>query len=205
MDNDDLRRGKPTLHKVYNEGHAVLTGDYLLTYAFEVLGNAKHLTSDQKIKCINLLAKRAGGDGVIGGQVIDIHSTNKQLQWDLLEEMHLKKTASLISLSLEVGGIIAGASETDLELLKTCGNHLGLAFQIVDDLLDNTASIEELGKPIGSDIINGKTTVTSLLSPMQAKNHAQALLERAKITLSSLTHSSTALELLITETVARKS
>lgn len=204
MDDDDLRRGKPTLHKVYNEGHAVLTGDYLLTYAFEVLANSSGLTAEQKIECVKILASRSGGDGMIGGQVIDIAHADQSIEWDVLEEMHLRKTAALISASLEMGGIIAGVNAKDTELLKTCGNRIGLAFQIIDDILDVTGNEVQLGKPVGSDEANHKTTSVTLLTLPKAKQMADTLLTSAKETLASLTHSSSSLESLITQCIQRK-
>ncbi len=130
IDDDDLRRGIPTLHKVYNEGHAVLTGDYLLTYAFELLSTSPHLTSDQKIALVKSLSQHAGGDGMIGGQVMDILKSGN---W---EEMHLLKTAALMISALEFGAIISNCSPSDTAHLKIFGKQIGLAFQIIDDILD---------------------------------------------------------------------
>ncbi len=203
IDNDDLRRGKPTLHKVYNEAHAILTGDYLLTYSFEVLANSPHLTAEQKIECIKILANRSGGDGMIGGQVSDIAFCEKPIGWEVLEEIHLRKTAALISASLEIGGIIAGVNTKDTELLKACGNRIGLAFQIIDDILDVTGSEAQIGKPIGSDAANDKTTSVVLLSIPKAQKMANALLASAKEILASLMHSSSPLDLLITQCIQR--
>lgn len=131
MDDDDLRRGIPTLHKVYDEAHAVLTGDYLLTYAFELLSTAPHLTSDQKLALVKTLSQHAGGSGMIGGQVMDMQGSN---DW---EQMHLLKTASLMISALEFGAIIGNCSPSDTTHLKTFGKQIGLAFQIIDDILDN--------------------------------------------------------------------
>jgi len=138
MDDDDFRRGKPSLHRAYPESHAVLTGDFLLTYAFEVLANAPHLTDHQKHRLIARLAHQSGSQGMIGGQILDIEGTTT----DFLQ-MHAKKTGALITAACEFGGIIAG--QTDLTPFQTIGQHLGLAYQIVDDILDNDGMVERIG------------------------------------------------------------
>ena len=136
MDNDDIRRNKPTLHKAYPESHAVLTGDFLLTYAFEVLANAPHLTCDVKNALIAILAKQSGSAGMIGGQILDMEGS------DSLVEMHTKKTGALITAALEFGAVICGMHLTPFQKI---GEHLGLAFQVVDDLLDNDGIVAVLG------------------------------------------------------------
>lgn len=130
MDDDDFRRGLPTLHRLYSEGHAVLVGDYLLTYAFEVLSTAQHLSPTQKIDLIKILATAGGGEGMIGGQVMDIEHSS---QVDL---MHARKTAALFRAAVEFGGIIAQASPKIMTHLSAFGNQFGKLFQMVDDLLD---------------------------------------------------------------------
>lgn len=162
MDNDDYRRGKPSLHKVYPEGHALLTGNFLLTYAFQLLCESPLLTDKQKLKLINLLAKSAGSEGMIGGQVVDIASEGKKIDWETLEFMHLGKTASLIIASLEMGGIIGEAPKKDMLALHTAGKYLGLAFQIQDDLDDSK-------EKKGSDLKKEKATALSLLEPEKTK------------------------------------
>lgn len=134
MDDDDVRRGKPSLHKVFGEAMALLAGDYLLTYSFEMIANSKHLSAEQKIQMVQILAKRAGAPGLIGGQAIDIESTAKQVDEVTLLEMHSGKTASLIIACLEVGAI--AASQTPFPLLQSIGLDLGLAYQFRDDLVD---------------------------------------------------------------------
>lgn len=163
MDDDDLRRGKPTLHKIVPEWHALLTGDYLLTYAFELLSGAKEIEDAQKIALINLFSTEAGADGMIGGQMIDLLSENQTIEWPLLEEMHTKKTASLIIVALVGGAILGKAPVKDLELLKVIGQKIGVAFQLVDDLLDVIGTTEELGKRVGSDVKQHKSTAISIL------------------------------------------
>lgn len=127
MDDDDFRRGKPTSHKVFSESHAVLTGDFLLTFAFEILANAPHLTDREKNQLISILALRGGSYGMIGGQILDMQKATDPI------EMYRKKTAALVSASLEFGAILSGAH---LPPYQAIGEHLGLAYQIVDDLID---------------------------------------------------------------------
>lgn len=174
MDDDDFRRGKPSLHKAFPEGHAVLTGDFLLTYAFEVLADAPHLTPQQKIELIQILAKQSGGDGMIAGQVMDLESEGKQLDVKGLQQIHKSKTGALISASVEFGGIITGASSSQLEALRCFGREIGLTFQIVDDVLDVTSSKEKHGKAVSSDLINGKATYVTLMGLEQAREAARA-------------------------------
>ncbi|NGX61181.1 MAG: Farnesyl diphosphate synthase [Chlamydiae bacterium] len=130
LDGDDYRRGKPTLHRVYNEGHALLVGDYLLTYPFELLAKAPFLTPFQKIQLVEILAEASGSDGMIGGQVMDIEGSSK------IEQMHRGKTAALFRAALLFGGVISEASSEKLTLLGDFGTSLGLLFQMVDDILD---------------------------------------------------------------------
>lgn len=136
MDDDDFRRGKPSLHKVYEEGHAVLTGDFLLTYAFEILAKAPHLSSDQRIDLIELLSRYSGSNGMLGGQVLDIAHENKPIDWPILEQVHRRKTAALITACFEFGAVIADVEENQRVLLRKIGDKLGFAFQIVDDIID---------------------------------------------------------------------
>ncbi len=130
MDDDDFRRGRPTLHRVYSEGHAVLVGDYLLTYAFEVISSAPRLSAEQKISLTQQLASAAGSEGMIGGQVMDIEDSPH------VDHMHHLKTAALFSAALAFGGIVAHACSDTMNLLKQFGTQFGQLFQMVDDLLD---------------------------------------------------------------------
>lgn len=179
MDNDDIRRGKPSLHKVYPEGHALLTGNYLLTYAFQLLCESPSLTDKQKLKLINVLAKSAGSEGMIGGQVVDIASEGKKIDWETLEFMHLGKTASLIIASLELGGIIGEAPKKDMLALHTAGKYLGLAFQIQDDL-------DDAKEKKGSDATKQKATALSLLEPEKTKFLANQFFNLAFKSLENL-------------------
>jgi len=190
MDDDDMRRGRPTVHKVYGEGHAVLTGDYLLTYAFQLLSEDKHLTPDQKLRLIRCLAYNAGADGMIGGQVVDLLSTNKTIDWNTLKFMHLHKTAALLATALEFGAIIGGAPPDDHHLLSDIGKNLGLAFQIIDDLLDAGEESE-------------KTTVLSFLSAPEAEALAKTLYKTACDQLKALSVPTPHLSLLAQKLVFR--
>ena len=169
MDNDDLRRGKPTLHRVYGDGIAILAGDALLTMAFDVAaqtGNARVVAE---------IAKAAGAEGMVGGQVIDLESEGKTLSLDELRFLHSLKTGALIRVSVRVGAMLAGATEDQLDALTRYGEQTGLAFQIADDILDVVGSEKILGKPVGSDAANRKSTYPALLG----LNRARALAEEA--------------------------
>lgn len=164
MDDDDLRRGQPTLHKAYPEWQALLTGDYLLTYAFQILSEAPGLSERQKIELIQVLSANAGAYGLIGGQVMDLLYTPTSLAWPLLEQIHRCKTGALFSTALEFGAIIAEAPHEDRKTLQEIGYPMGLAFQIADDLLDAESG----------DI--GKTTAVSLLGKEGAEKKVEDLL-----------------------------
>ncbi len=179
MDDDDLRRGKPTLHTLYPEGQAVLAGDLLLTIAFETLSSSPHLTPQQLIDMIRIASQRSGGMGMIGGQSLDLLSEDTPISWEILQSIHLVKTSALLSASLEMGGIAAGAPTSTCQELCTLGQTIGLAFQIVDDILDVEGNPHLLGKPLGSDQENHKTTSVSLLGLHSAKKLSDELLQSA--------------------------
>lgn len=168
MDNDELRRGKPTTHIKYGQAMAVLAGDGLLNYAFETALKAVDMepTQDESIrilKAMKVLAGKAGVYGMIGGQVVDVESEkkNEQLSMDQLMFIHENKTAALLQSALMIGAILAGADDSDIAVLEEAGRHIGVAFQIQDDILDVTSTTEVLGKPVGSDEENGKLTYVS--------------------------------------------
>lgn len=186
MDDDDFRRGKPSLHKVFPEGHAVLAGDFLLTHAFAVLAEAPLLSSEQRIKLVSTLARQSGGDGMIAGQVMDLAAEGKKIDLETLRLIHRNKTGAMIVASLEFGGIVCGASDAYLEILHQFGQDIGLAFQIIDDVLDVTASEKKHGKKIASDLANDKSTYVSLLGLEQSKAMAQALYHTATQKLQQL-------------------
>lgn len=169
MDDDKMRRGKPSCHVKYGEEYALLAGDGLLTYAFHVLTLSK-LNSEQIVKAIRLLSENAGFNGMIGGQVVDLKSENKTIEYETLHTMHSLKTGALIRAAVELGCIAANADADETEKLINYADKLGLAFQIVDDILDVTGTEEELGKPIGSDAVSKKTTFVTLFGIDEAKS-----------------------------------
>jgi geranylgeranyl diphosphate synthase type II len=182
MDDDDLRRGKPTNHKVFGEAIAVLAGDALLTYSFEVIGRIpnEYATAETKIKLVIGLAKAAGTEGMVGGQVADMEGEGKTLTLGELEYIHIHKTGKLLGYSVLAGAIMADATSSQLENLSAFAHHLGLAFQIQDDILDLVGNQELLGKPVGSDTTNHKSTYPQLLSLQGAKNALKTQINLSK-------------------------
>lgn len=163
MDNDDLRRGIPTSHKKFDEATALLAGDALLTHAFDLLANNYNSTPALALQLLQTLSLAGNSTHLIGGQMQDLLSEkNTTLSSSDLDYIHLNKTAALVEASLVSGGIIAGASTAQLETLRTGGRHLGLAFQIIDDILDATSTAETLGKTPGKDAAVGKSTYVTL-------------------------------------------
>lgn len=203
MDDDDLRRGKPTNHKMFGEAMAILAGDALLTYSFQMIAEDKGLTSDHKVRLIGLLAKCAGPEGMVGGQVADIEGENKKLNVKELESIHEHKTGKLLTFSVLAGGIISDASEGQLELLKQFAYHIGLAFQIQDDILDIEGSEEIIGKPVGSDESKHKSTYPSLLTIGGAKEKLHFHLNEALSSLDQMTIDSSLLTEIAQLIVAR--
>ena len=171
MDDDDLRRGKPTNHKVFGEAVAVLAGDALLTYSFQLIAEMDHpeVTPEMKLELIAEISKSSGAEGMVGGQIADMEGENKQLTIEELEYMHEHKTGKLLAASILSGAILANANAEQRNHLRQFAFHLGLAFQIRDDILDIEGSEELLGKPIGSDTTNHKSTYPSLLTLTGAK------------------------------------
>ena len=193
MDNDDLRRGKPTNHKVFGEANAILAGDALLTYAFQVVADDEVISPDVKVRLISELAKAAGPEGMVGGQVADLEGEGKTISLQQLEYIHRHKTGKLLQYSVRAGAILGEATEQQLTLLTTFADHLGLAFQIRDDILDIEGDEQKIGKKVGSDIENDKSTYPSLLTLDGAKKklhdhmkEARKLLDEAKIDASLL-------------------
>lgn len=168
MDNDDLRRGKPTSHKVFGEGQAILAGDALLTEAFAVLATAGDLSPVQRLEMVRRLSQAAGWRGMVGGQSLDLEgerltAEGRPYGLDHLRTIHRLKTGALLRVSLELGGVAAGASPGQMDLLSEAGARLGLAFQIQDDLLDATSTTEAMGKRVGKDEGRGKITYPLLM------------------------------------------
>ena len=190
MDNDDLRRGKPTNHKVFGEAMAILAGDALLTKAFETVAGFQDdsVSNDRVLKAISSLAVAAGDNGMIGGQVVDIESRNEDEA--LLKYLHSLKTGALIKASGVIGAILAGATGEEIAAVESfCGN-LGLAFQIQDDILDVVGTEAELGKPIGSDAENEKSTYVTLFGVEKAEKMAEEYTNKAIESLSIFEDSS---------------
>lgn len=188
MDNDDLRRGKPTNHKVFGEAHAILAGDALLTYSFQILSKAssEHIPVDVKLQLVMELAKAAGAEGMVGGQVADMDGEGKPLNLDELEYIHIHKTGKLLAYSVVAGALIAGANPHQIEKFATFAHHLGLAFQIRDDILDLEGDEQVIGKKVGSDEQNNKSTYPSLLTMDGARQSLVKHITLAKEALNSM-------------------
>ena len=181
MDNDDFRRGKPTNHKVFGEANAVLAGDALLTFAPQtILKNSKNLGCEKLIKIMEEYFHAAGAYGVIAGQVVDIESEKNYPEnaQETLEYIHTHKTADLFKLALRAGAIIADASDKEIEAITEFGQNMGVAFQIVDDILDETSTFEEMGKTLGKDKEAGKLTYTNLYGIEKSREDLNKLINR---------------------------
>ena len=197
MDNDDYRRGNLTNHKVYGEGMAILAGDGLLTYAFQLMTENKTATPQQKIEAIQCVATAAGPEGMVGGQAFDMLSEDKHIPLEELKVLHSGKTGALFNASVELGLILGNADTTTRKALMEYANCLGLLFQITDDILDVTGTIEELGKTPGSDIRQHKSTYVSLLGLEEAKNQASLVGKQAHNALNSVSYDTSILAALI--------
>jgi len=180
MDNDDLRRGHPTVHKAYDEATAILVGDALQTLAFNVLANADALDAEQKVRMISCLTHAAGSLGMAGGQAVDMASEDSMLSIEQLESLHGRKTGALIRAACQLAGIAAGAPDLVRQALDCYGKSIGLAFQIQDDVLDQIADTATLGKTAGKDQVQHKSTFPSLLGLGQAQDRAAALFNEAR-------------------------
>ncbi len=181
MDNDDYRRGKLTNHKIYGENIAILAGDGLLAYAFEyVATHTNNVPTDRLLQVVARLSRATGASGLVGGQVVDLDSEGKlDTTLETLNFIHNHKTAALLEACVVSGGLIAGVSSTELQSLSRYAQNIGLAFQIVDDVLDITATDEQLGKTAGKDVQAQKVTYPSLLGIEKSKQHAQQLVDTA--------------------------
>lgn len=205
MDDDDLRRGKPTNHKVFGEAVALLAGDALLTYSFQLITEMNHpdVTSEMKLELLAEISKSAGAEGMVGGQISDMEGENKQLTLEELEYMHEHKTGKLLQASILSGAILASANVVQREHLRQFAFHLGLAFQIRDDILDIEGSQELLGKPIGSDLTNHKSTYPALLTLKGAKDKLSEQIQLAHAALAA-TNLPTALLGELTDLIANR-
>ena len=182
LDNDDLRRGKPTNHKVFGEAIAILAGDALLTQAFIIMTRAAGMETvppECILKATHEMAGALGSTGMIGGQVVDLESEGKRINSETLEYIHIYKTGFLIRACIRCGGVLSQASKGQLSSLSSFGAHIGLAFQIIDDILDITGDQEKLGKDIGSDLTKNKATYPALYGLEESKRKAEELVEES--------------------------
>ncbi len=182
MDDDDYRRGRPTSHKVFGEAIAILAGDALLTLAFRLIADNTPLVKDPAVlrDVVAEVAGAAGTFGMVGGQVVDIESEGKTISAQTLEYIHRHKTAALIRASLRVGALLGGGDARAIETISEAGSDLGLAFQIIDDILDVEGSLAELGKTAGSDERKGKATYPAVHGLEASRRQAKLLIERTK-------------------------
>jgi len=188
MDNDDLRRGKATSHKVFGEAIAILAGDALLTMGFQILSQSllNHPLNAKGLQIIYEIATAIGSTGLIGGQVMDLQSEGKNTDLETISYIHKAKTAALITASIKLGGMLGNASKDELEMLEKYGNKVGLAFQIIDDILDVEGSDEKLGKTAGKDKNSLKATYPQIIGLDQSKKKASELIEEAIIDIEPL-------------------
>jgi geranylgeranyl diphosphate synthase type II len=205
LDNDDLRRGRPTCHKAFGEAIAILAGDALQTRAYEVLAQLI-CPAEARVAIIREIAHATGTvDGMIGGQVVDLEAEHKKPDLATLEYIHRSKTAALITASVVSGGIYSGGSADDIVHLRTYGESIGLAFQIVDDVLDVTQTSEQLGKTAGKDAAAEKTTYPALFGIEESIRKADALVDRACSELDEYGDAATTMKELARYLAARKS
>lgn len=205
MDNDDLRRGKPSCHKAFDEATAILAGDALQTQAFEVLAAPDtHSNSEARCELVLALAQASGARGMVGGQEIDMVSEGKTLTAEQITRLNALKTGRLIQFSAEAGAILGRAPTTQRALLGAYGRDLGAAFQIADDLLDATGTDAEIGKTAGKDAAAGKATLVAVLGVERARSQAAALARQAAATLESFGAKADLLRALVEYVVTRK-
>lgn len=186
MDNDDYRRGKLTNHRVFGEGMAVLAGDALLTLAFEVLLRQDKAAPSVKLAVLKEFAMGAGQSGMVGGQAMDLEAEGKKISLAVLQKLHMGKTGALFHAAIRSGALLAGASDAELEALTQYADKFGLAFQITDDILDVTGDEAVIGKPVGSDERNQKSTYVTLSSLTEARELAEKTVAEAVAALEPL-------------------
>jgi len=207
MDNDDYRRGRKTTHVVYGEAMGILAGDALLNYAFETATKAFTMFPEQSLqigKALQILAGKAGIYGMIGGQVVDVESAGQSVSKEVLDFIYELKTSALIESSMMIGAILAGASEKEIKKIETIAKNVGIAFQIQDDILDVTSTVEVLGKPVLSDEKNEKTTYVTLVGVEQAKKYVEQISNEAIALLGDFEAKNPFLEELLRELIHRK-
>lgn len=183
LDNDDYRKGQKTCHIVYGEDMAILAGDALLNYAYEVATKAFDLADQDEmmnvVEAVKILARKPGIYGMIGGQVADVELEGTPLSMEQILFIHKNKTSALIEACMMIGAVLAGASKEDVMAMEECGEYIGLAFQIQDDILDLTGDEEEIGKPVGSDEKNHKTTYVTLKGLKQSAKDVEEISKKA--------------------------
>ena len=207
MDNDEFRRGRRTTHVVYGEDMGILAGDALLNYAFETAATAFEMEPESAPvigKAIAILAGKAGVYGMIGGQVVDVSSSGRQIEREKLDFIYALKTGALIESSMMIGAVLAGASKDEIRTIERIASKVGLAFQIQDDILDVTSTTDELGKPVHSDEKNEKTTYVTLRGLEQAKRDVEVISEEALTLLEGLPVANPFLTRLLRELIHRK-
>lgn len=188
LDDDDYRRGRLTTHKVYGEAMGVLSGVALLNYAYETMFQAFALTKEQDrvIHALRVVSQKTGIHGMLGGQSVDVENDGKPLEKEMLDYIYRNKTSALIEASMMTGAILAGANEQEVSAVEKAAGNIGLAFQIQDDILDVTSTVEELGKNINSDAENEKTTYVTLMGVEAAREEADRYYRRALAQLDAL-------------------
>ena len=207
MDDDDLRRGKPTNHKVFGEAIALLAGDGLLTEAFSLMTRAdltRHVAPQVMLKVISLISHGAGYHGMVGGQVVDIQSEGKAVDFSIVEFIHVHKTGALISASVASGAMLGRGNESQLQAITSYGRKIGLAFQISDDILDIEGDTETLEKKAGADERKEKTTYPSVLGLKRSKEIQSELVEAAIKSLQTFNHAAEPLRLIAQYIIERK-
>lgn len=208
MDNDEYRRGKLTTHAKYGHAMGILAGDGLLNYAFETAADAFRLEKEPEAlkriaRAMQILGEKAGIYGMIGGQVVDVESTGRQVDLDQLLFIYERKTSALLEASMMIGAVLAGATEAETKTVEQAASDMGIAFQIRDDILDVTSTLEMLGKPIHSDERNEKTTYVTLKGLEQAAKDVEEISERALSRLDSLPYKNEFLTELIRSLIDR--
>lgn len=184
MDNDDYRRGKLTNHKQFDEATAILAGDGLLTYSFSIIADDPNLTDQEKVHIIQKLSKASGPQGMVAGQILDMEAEQTPVNLTSLENIHALKTGELLSFAVEIGAYLGEATKEELQYLNEFSYYLGLIFQVQDDLLDEFGDPEKLGKPVGSDVGNDKSTYPKLLTAEGAVAKKSEYLKLAENALS---------------------
>ncbi len=205
MDNDDIRRGKPTNHIVFGEATAILAGDALLTEAFHyMLEDAIKYGAINRVSAACILAKASGAKGMIAGQILDMASENKEIDLITLEEIHLHKTGALIAAATKMGGILGKGSSKEVEALENYGRYIGKAFQVIDDILDEISTDKELGKPIKSDQKNHKNTYLSFYTVEECYQRANDLTNKALDSLEMIKGNTVLLKEIAIELINRR-